>query len=179
MNRPRRKFRAGRATGRIFKSSLILAFIYGLFELAAHTGVEEIVKEKLQDWHDKMNVEVGYDSRQQLKVVDVRGILNDDSLVSSHRVALNDIKDSKCRPDWDGEDRFRFKGHCASPIANKITSFQDTLPANGTGRRSLKKLWNRMKQIEAGSKPDSYFVELKKPPAKPEQSEVRNRRILC
>jgi len=156
-NRLRRK---SKAKSRFFKGGLILAFIGGSIELIIHTGIEEFVKEKLQDWHDEMNVVVEYEGARQLYVVDVYGRLKDSSLVSDLRADLNKLEDSNCRPEWDNEDRARFRKHCAGTVANEIAHFQRTLPADDERVEKLKDLWKEVKKIDAGNQPDGIFVEV-------------------
>jgi hypothetical protein len=150
-----------KARGWVLKVGLLLLFIWGCVELAIHTGVEEFVKEKVQDWHDKMKVAVEYEIAQQMYVFDAFGNLKDSSLVSDLRVDFNKWQDSTCRPEWDNDDRVRFRKHCAGPIAAEIARFQQVLPLNDKRRRELKELLQQLRRIDGGGQPDSYFIEVR------------------
>ncbi len=157
------------ARGWFFKSSLLIAFIWGCVELVIHTGIAEFVKVKIQDWHDRMNVEVNYESAQQMYVLDMFGNLKNTDLVSDVRGVLKKMKDDTCRPEWDNNDRIRFRKHCAGPIATEIANSQQNLPAadcNDRRQSSAKRcrvgdLLNQLRRIDSGGPPDSYFVEVR------------------
>jgi hypothetical protein len=158
----------------LLKGSGILAFVLVCVELVIHTGLDELVKEKLKDWHDKMKVEVNYESAQQLYVFDVFGNLRSTELVSDLRAVLKNMKDDACRPEWDNNDRVRFRRHCAGPMAAEVARSQQTLlafdekrcrqktlPASDEKPCKLIYLLKQLRRIDSGGQPDAYFVEVR------------------
>ena len=140
------------------------ALLTGFITLFFKTGTEDIIKEKLQDWHDRIDVSADYEIGRKLYVVDVGAYIKDEDLLHEVHQSLDSMERFECRPSWSSLGPAFEKTSCASAAAHEVTRLKGRLSGDALKETHLDQLWQAFKDIGGEGHPrlpDKIWVEVK------------------